>query len=139
MIFRIKDGAFTCVVNADKVKGNVSFPFGFHSNIRVDLPCNLKVKSIDIIIYVERERGYYMPKHGYDILSLNVIIIISLYLTRVKRNSTTKLINLWPSVRTSYPPSSVNASFPLQLHGTEESRNRRRSNDGINESRIALL
>ena len=32
------------------------------------------------------------------------------------------------------PPSSVNAPFygylKLQLHGTEESRNRRRSNDG---------
>ena len=48
MIFRIKDGAFTCVVNADKVKGNVSFPFGFHSIIRVDVVGNLKMKSIDI-------------------------------------------------------------------------------------------
>ena len=45
-----------------------------------------------------------------------------------------RLINLRPSVRTSYPPSSVNTPFygysKLQLHGTEESRNRRRSNDG---------
>ena len=34
----------------------------------------------------------------------------------------------------SYPPSSVNAPFygysKLQLHGIEESRNRRRSNGG---------
>ena len=50
---------------------------------------------------------------------------------------TTRLINLWPSVRTSYLPplnSSVNGPFygysKLQLHGTEENRNRRRSNDG---------
>ena len=27
------------------------------------------------------------------------------YFTRVARDSTTRLINLWPSVRTSYPPS----------------------------------
>ena len=37
-------------------------------------------------------------------------------------------------MRTSYPPSSVNAPCycysKLQLHGTEESRNRRRSSDG---------
>ena len=37
-------------------------------------------------------------------------------------------------MRTTYPPSSVNAPFhgysKLQLHGTEESRNRRRSNEG---------
>ena len=53
---------------------------------------------------------------------------------RVARGSTTRLINLWPSMRTSYPPSSVNAPFDgyskLWLHGTEESRDRRRSNDG---------
>ena len=55
---------------------------------------------------------------------------------RVACDSTTRLKNLWPSVRTSYPPlpSSVNAPFygysRLQLHGTEESRNRRRLIDG---------
>ena len=49
-------------------------------------------------------------------------------------DSTTRLINLWPLVRSSHRPSSVNVPFygysKLQLHGTEESRNRRRSNDG---------
>jgi len=51
MIFKLpinKDGAFTCTVYADKVKGNVSFPFRFHSSIRVDVVGKLKVKSIDI-------------------------------------------------------------------------------------------
>ena len=56
------------------------------------------------------------------------------YFTRVARDSATRVISLSPSVRTTYPPSSVNAPFygysKLQLHGTEESRNRRRSNDG---------
>ena len=52
VIFRITDGAFTCIVNANKVKGNVSFPFGFHSNIQVDVVGKLKVKSIDIYIYI---------------------------------------------------------------------------------------
>ena len=55
------------------------------------------------------------------------------YFTRVARDSTTRLINLWPLVCTSYPPSSVNALFykysKLQLHRTEEIQNRRRSND----------
>ena len=55
------------------------------------------------------------------------------YFTRVARDRTTRLINLWPSVRTSHPPSSVNALFygylKLELHGTEESQNRHRSND----------
>ena len=33
------------------------------------------------------------------------------YFTRVARDSATRLINLWPLVRTPYPPSSVNAPF----------------------------
>ena len=48
--------------------------------------------------------------------------------TRVARDSSTRLINLLPSVHTCYPPSSINATFhgysKLELHGTEESRNR---------------
>ena len=56
------------------------------------------------------------------------------YFMRVARDSATRLLNLWPSVRTTYPPSSIHSPFygysKLQLHGTEESRNRRRSNDG---------
>ena len=47
------------------------------------------------------------------------------YFTRVVRDSTTTLTNLWPSVHTSYPPSSINAPFwgysKLQVHRTEES------------------
>ena len=42
------------------------------------------------------------------------------------RDSTTRLINLWPLVRTCYPSSSVNAPFhgysKLQLHGTFDDR-----------------
>ena len=66
---------------------------------------------------------------------VNTILIKAkvLYFTRVARDSPTRLIKLWLSVRTSYPPSSVNTPFygysKLQLHGTEGSRNRRRSND----------
>ena len=30
---------------------------------------------------------------------------------KVDSDSTTRLINLWPSMRTSYPPSTVNALF----------------------------
>ena len=56
-----------------------------------------------------------------------------LIFTRVARDSTTRLINLCPSVRISYPPPSVSAPFygysKLQLHRTEESQNRRRLND----------
>ena len=56
------------------------------------------------------------------------------YFMKVDSDSTTRLINLWPSVRTFHPTSSVNAPFygysKLQLHGTEESRNICRSNDG---------
>ena len=55
------------------------------------------------------------------------------YFTRVAHDSTTRLINLWPTVRTSYPPSSINAPFygysKLQLHGTKKSQNRCRLND----------
>ena len=55
--------------------------------------------------------------------------------TRVARDSTTRLINLWPLVHTSIPFSSVNAPFygysqlQLRIHETEESQNRGRSND----------
>ena len=46
------------------------------------------------------------------------------YFPRVGHDSSTRLINLWPSVCTSYSPSFVNATFygysNLQLHGTEE-------------------
>ena len=42
-------------------------------------------------------------------------------------------MNLWSSVHTFYPPSSVNAWFyrysKLQLHGLEESQNRGRWNE----------
>ena len=56
------------------------------------------------------------------------------YFMKVDGDSTTRLINLWPSVRTFYPTSFVNAPFyrrysKLPLHGTEESRNKCRSND----------
>ena len=56
------------------------------------------------------------------------------YFMKVDGDSTTRLINLWPSVRTFHPTSSVNAPFygysKLQLHGTEERRNICRSNAG---------
>ena len=46
---------------------------------------------------------------------------------------TGELINLWLSVRTFYPFSSINTPFygysKLQLHRSEESQNRRRLND----------
>ena len=60
------------------------------------------------------------------------------YFTRVVRDSATRVISLSPSVHNNYPPSSVNAPFygysKLQLHGTEENRNRRRSNEGDRRS-----
>ena len=55
MIFKVtieKDGVFSCIVNADTVKGNVSFPFEFNSNVWVDVVRKLKVKSSDLYIYI---------------------------------------------------------------------------------------
>ena len=66
--------------------------------------------------------------------SAQVVVKVKALIKRGWHVTVTRLINLWPSVRNSYPPSSVNDPFhgysKLQLHGTEESRNRRRSNDG---------
>ena len=54
------------------------------------------------------------------------------YFTRVARDSQLDWWTCGPRCAPLYPPSSVDAPFYeySKLHGTEESRNRRRSNDG---------
>ena len=55
MIFKVtieKDGVFSCIVNADTVKGNVSFPFEFNSNVWVDVVGKLKAKSRNVYIFM---------------------------------------------------------------------------------------
>ena len=48
------------------------------------------------------------------------------YFTRVARDSTSRLINLWPSVRTSYPPLLCQCSVSRVFKATA-TRNRGKS------------
>ena len=56
MIFKVtiieKDGASSWIVNANTVKGDVSFHFEFNSNVWVDVVGKLKVKSSNLYIYI---------------------------------------------------------------------------------------